>query len=297
MNPPLNMTAAGLNADTRTLSILPGLRLPPGWELRVAPDYEQGSALAADWLRRALRGKSDLLLCAATGHSPARAYALFAGSLMARGEPRSGLRLLKLDEWGGLSMQDPATCEVCLQKLLVGPLGLGADRFIAFQSDAASPELECRSIAAWLEENGPADVCLLGLGINGHLGFNEPADELPPGCHVARLTEETLSHPTLTLTRQRPGYGLTLGMRDILASRTILLLVFGPRKAAQLERLFAGGISTRFPASFLMLHPRVVCICDEAAGARLPNEWKRSHLESGLSLSQPASPPSLLNPR
>jgi galactosamine-6-phosphate isomerase len=247
--------------------------------MRVARDYEEGSALAADQLKVALREKPDLLLCAATGASPARAYELLARSILSSQIPSAALRVLKLDEWGGLPMDDSATCEAHLQRLLVQPLKIDANRFISFRSDTPSPEKECQRIGGWLMANGPIDVCVLGLGINGHLGFNEPADELTAGCHVAPLTDESMAHPMLSGTRRRPGYGLTLGIREILASRTILLLVFGAGKAAQLERLFTGGISTRFPGSFLALHQRVVCICDEAAAVRLPAELKRESVQ------------------
>lgn len=263
-------------AQASSPAIGPVAALPAGWGMRVARDYEEGSALAAHQLKAALREKPDLLLCAATGGSPERAYELFARSFVSSHRPPAALRILKLDEWGGLPLDDPATCEAYLQRLLVRPLKIDASRFISFPGDTSSPEEECQRIGGWLRANGPIDVCVLGLGLNGHLGFNEPADELTAGCHVARLTDESMAHPMLSVTRQKPGYGLTLGMREILASRTILLLVFGAGKAAQLEQLFTGGITTRFPGSFLALHQRVVCICDEAAAVRLPAELKQT---------------------
>ena len=240
-----------------------------GWQWRVTGDYESGSALAAEWLVSTLRAKPDLILCAATGQSPSRAYDLFTRLLLAQRELPNQLRVVKLDEWGGLPMDNPATCEFYLQEKLVRPLRLNADRFIGFQSDPPSPLEECRRVEAWLQANGPIDVCVLGLGINGHLGFNEPGESLAAGCHVAHLTEETLSHSMLSVTNQHPSHGLTLGMRDILASRSILLLVFGAAKAAQLNRLFSGGVSSKFPASFLLLHQKVTCVCDSAAVAQL----------------------------
>jgi putative deaminase/isomerase len=249
--------------------------LPPGWELRVARDYESGSHLAAEWLASAVREQPDLLLCAATGHSPTRTYELFVQTLTSTYTPTNQLRILQLDEWIGLPPDDPATCQAHLRKLLIQPLEIDAARFIAFESDTSPPESECERIEAWLQVHGAIDVCVLGLGINGHLGFNEPADELTAGCHLAPLTEESRSHPMLAGSGVCPAHGLTLGLRDILASLSILLLVFGATKAAQLERLLTGGISTHFPGSFLALHSRVICICDEAAAARLPDVLRR----------------------
>ena len=136
--------------------------LPPGFELRVSPDYETGSALAAGFLASALKGKADLLCCAAAGNSPERAYDLFARSVLADGVSPANLRILKLDEWGGLAMNDPASCETQIQALLIQPLKISAERFISFQSDAPSPEEECGRVGAWLRDHGPVDVCVLG---------------------------------------------------------------------------------------------------------------------------------------
>jgi len=258
--------------------------LPPGWELRIASDYESGSRLAAEWLASAMRERPDLLLCAATGHSPTRTYELLAASLIATRAPADRLRLLQLDEWLDLPSDHPATCRAHLRKLLIQPLGIDAARFVSFASDAAAPESECNRIEARLRANGAIDVCVLGLGINGHLGFNEPADELTADCHVARLTAETRSHPMLVGSGGRPERGLTLGMRGILTARSILLLVFGAAKAAQLARLLTDGLSTRFPGSFLTLHPRVVCVCDEAAAAQLPEDVRRKSMLNGATL-------------
>ncbi len=240
-------------------------------------DYETGSAIASKWLLAAWRMNPGLLLCAATGNSPTRTYQLFAQSILSEiGQP-TDLRILKLDEWGGLPPDDPATCEVYLQEQLVQPLEISPDRFIGFQSDTPSPDDECQRVSEWLEKNGPIDVCVLGLGINGHLGFNEPGHVLNTDCHIAKLTPESLSHTMLSTTHERPSHGLTMGMREILASRTILLLVFGAAKAEQLHRMVTGGLSTRFPASFLTLHENVVCVCDEAAAARLTDVLPSTH--------------------
>lgn len=244
--------------------------LPATWEWHIASDHEAASAFAADRLHTALREKPDLLLCAATGSSPTLTYQRFVEATLAEQQQAAAeLRILKLDEWGGLPADDPATCETYLHEHLVGPLRISPDRFIGFQSDASPPEEECARVGAWLAGNGPIDVCVLGLGLNGHLGFNEPATSLTDDCHVADLQPESLAHSMLTATNRQPSHGLTLGMRDILASRTIVLLVFGEAKAEQLRRLATGGLSAEFPASFLSLHQQVVVVCDAAAAARL----------------------------
>ncbi len=240
--------------------------------LVIAKNYMNGSREAGDYMAQKVRMKPELILCAATGDSPTGAYKAFVSEILSRNNPPEKIHLLKLDEWGGLDMDDPATCEDYLQKILVRPLQIPATRYVSFQSNSRAPLAECQRVQDWLAIHGPIDLCVLGLGLNGHLGFNEPADELIAAPHVAKLTDQSLAHSMLATTRKCPTHGLTLGMRDILASRSILLLVFGDSKAEQLKRLVTGGVSSLFPASFLSLHNDVKCICDEAAASLLPQD-------------------------
>ncbi|MBA3482937.1 MAG: 6-phosphogluconolactonase, partial [Pirellulales bacterium] len=163
---------------------------------QIHSDHEAVSQRAEAWLAERLHARPDALLCLATGATPMRTYQ----GLAARGAADPSLfdrvRLLKLDEWGGMPMNSPATCEQHLRTTLVTPLNL-ADRYVAFDSQAADPHAECARVAQWLEQNGPIDVSVLGLGVNGHVGFNEPAEQLEAHAHVARLSAASLSHAML----------------------------------------------------------------------------------------------------
>jgi len=229
----------------------------------VLPNHEAMSQRAAEWIADAIRQRPDALLCAASGSTPNRAYELLADKFAASPLNCARLRLIKLDEWGGLPMDDPATCESHLRRVLVEPLSLD-DRYVSFASDG-EPEAECQRIAAWLRQHGPIDVCALGLGLNGHLGFNEPHAFLRPHAHVAKLSDTSMTHAMLSQSSRRPTHGLTLGIADLLQSREVLLLVSGENKRAALARLLQGEIASQFPASFLQLHPAVTLLCDETA--------------------------------
>lgn len=231
---------------------------------RVFPDHETLSQDAAERLVSFLRQKPDALLCLATGSTPMDTYRRLALHRAAVPGLFDQVRVVKLDEWGGLAMEDPASCEQYLRRSLVDVLGL-RDRYVAFNSLPADPQAECRRIAAWLEQNGPIDLCVLGLGLNGHLGFNEPAAALQPHAHVARLSDSSLSHSMLDRASHRPEFGLTLGMADLLLARQVILLVSGPAKRGPLARLLEGSISTDFPASLLQLHGNLALLCDQAA--------------------------------
>jgi galactosamine-6-phosphate isomerase len=235
------------------------------FQIACATDHEAMSQLAVAQIVAQLRTKPDSLLVLATGSTPHRAYQFLADQGRAEQGLCDQMRILKLDEWGGLTMDDPATCEAALRATLIHPLRVDAERYCAWQSDPPDVDAECCRIARWLREHGPADLCVLGLGINGHLGFNEPNDHLRPHTHRAQLSKESMGHSMLRQARAQPAFGLTLGISDILASSKILLLVSGKSKHAQLCRLSQPEISPSFPASFLWLHPRVTVCCDEAA--------------------------------
>jgi galactosamine-6-phosphate isomerase len=213
-----------------------------------------------------LLAKPDLLLCAASGNTPTRTYELLAEKYRAEPNNFRSLRVLKLDEWGGIEMDDPASCESYLQNDLVRPLGVSEDRYFAFNSNPVEPDIECERIGVWLAASGPVDICVLGLGVNGHIALNEPGPFLRATSHVAQLTTSSLQHPMLANARKVPHYGLTLGMAEILASRQILLLVSGAAKREPLKRLLRREITTDFPASFLWLHSAWTLFCEAEAG-------------------------------
>lgn len=253
--------------------------------IEIFADSDNASRRAADRLTKVWRRKNDLVLGAATGDSPTLTYRYFVEAVRSEGANKSLPRLLKLDEWGGLAMDDPATCESYLQKHLIRPLNLPTDRCVGFRSFTEAPAAECQRIANWIQANGPIDVCILGLGRNGHLAMNEPGADPQANCHVAMLTESTLAHPMLGPARARPAHGLTIGLAEILASREIILLVFGRAKAGPLARLFSARIEREFPASHLWRHKNVCCLADTAAVSAISPDWLEQ-LGAEICLSQ-----------
>ncbi len=225
-------------------------------------DYQEMSSLAASLVKDELEKKPDLLLCAATGGSPEGLYRELAMKAKAKPEIFKQLRIIKLDEWGGVPEMHPVTCEYFLQDRLLKPLHISPERYISFRSSPENPEEECRRISSLLEKKGPIDICILGLGANGHLALNEPAPKLEAKAHVAILSEKSLQHAMIASMETLPGYGLTLGMEEILGSRKIIMLVSGPGKKEIAEKFLEGKVSNDLPASHLWQHPNVECLVD-----------------------------------
>ena len=231
--------------------------------ITVLPDREALDRAAADVIWEAARAKPDLLICLASGGTPTGTYALLAGAP----ERLENARYIQLDEWAGPGPDDPASCAAYLERTVRGPLAVPPERWIGIRGDAPDAASECRRVATALEEAGPIDLCILGLGLNGHLAFNEPAESFDPFCHVATLTEESRTHPMAVGAAAPVRHGLTLGLGDILRARRILLMVSGAAKREPLARLASRRVTPTLPASFLWLHGNAVCLCDRDAAA------------------------------
>jgi len=219
--------------------------------------YQALSDAAADFVLNRLAGTHKRMLCAATGGSPTAMYAALAKRKSEL--DITNLKILKLDEWYQLPMELDGTCEAYLQQHLLRPLSIPASNYISFDSMAADPASECKRIQDAISSEGPIDVCILGIGMNGHLALNEPAEELEPAVHLGELADSSKSHPMIIGSQFRPTHGFTLGIGDILKARTIVLLVHGPKKKTIFTKLMNKKVSTFLPASLLWLHPDAYC--------------------------------------
>jgi galactosamine-6-phosphate isomerase len=232
-------------------------------EFRLFESPEVLSEFAASIIMYSVKTTDGLLLCTATGNSTTLTYQKLVEKK--RHFEADTLRILKLDEWGGVPMTDPKTCEVYLQENLVKPLDIPEENFISLNSNAEVPADECARIHDYLEEQGPIDLCIVGIGMNGHVALNEPAGILQPHCHVQELSETTLGHPMAAGMEVKPSYGLTLGMVDIMNSKQLILIISGANKAEITKEFMTRKITTALPASLLWLHPNALCLCDRDA--------------------------------
>jgi len=224
------------------------------------PDEESLSRRGVALILEEIRKKRNLLLCAASGNSPSRIY----GKLIQESEKDQtlfrDLRIIKLDEWWSVPANSEGTCEHYIRKKLVEPLSIPDDRYISFLSDVTDPDVECNRIRTVLQQQGPIDLAVLGLGRNGHIGLNEPGRYLEPYCHQALLSEQSRKHGMIGFMVEKPSHGMTLGMKEILSSRKIILIVSGEDKKDAANFLFSGKVTTECPATFLWLHDQTFCL-------------------------------------
>ncbi|HJB92296.1 MAG TPA: 6-phosphogluconolactonase [Candidatus Eisenbergiella merdigallinarum] len=229
----------------------------------IEKNYEAMSERAAQEILDAILKNPEAAIVLATGHSPLYAYRELVRKIREQKADVSRVTFVKLDEWAGLSPEDGATCEAFLQKEIIGPLGIREENYIHFQADCQDATAECARIDALYRALPQVDLVILGIGMNGHLGLNEPADCLYASAHVTELNEKTKTHEMLTHTERPVTQGVTLGMENLFSGKKILLLADGREKEAGLKGLLEDGISTRVPVSFLKLHPNCLCLINK----------------------------------
>jgi galactosamine-6-phosphate isomerase len=228
-------------------------------------DFESMSAAGFELIKKEVEKKPDLLFCVASGGSPSGTYAQMAAYKKMHPEFGAQLRVIKLDEWGGLEPNSPFTSELDVQQKFVQPMSIPADRYWTIDPDTSNPEEACRTMEQVLEGEGPLDICILGIGVNGHIALNEPGETHQLPYHVCELAPSTLANGMLKTLKQPPSFGMTIGLRGIMQSKLILLFIAGSGKKEAFERLQDPIVSGQFPASFLWLHPNVQVLVDERA--------------------------------
>ena len=208
----------------------------------------------------------------ASGRTPVEAYAELQRMCADGATDWNGVATFNLDEFVGVDGSHPGSFRQFMQRHLFRGLNLDVSRIHFLNGAAPDLNAECRRYEAAITSQGGIDLQLLGIGANGHIGFNEPADELISRTHRVTLTESTrranaglFADDPLRVPRE----ALTMGVATILAARSIVLVATGGAKADAVRRALRGPVTTRVPASLLQLHPSVELFLDAAAAAMI----------------------------
>ncbi|WP_162944800.1 glucosamine-6-phosphate deaminase [Flavisolibacter nicotianae] len=241
-------------------------------KLIVAETYDSLSRQAVDDLLAIIEKKEQPLLCVASGDSPAGLYRELVHRVKEEGLDVSGWLFLSLDEWSGMNGKDEGSCRFHLDRELFGPLQVSEERICFFDGRHKDPEAECSRIENFIQQNGGIDLAIVGLGMNGHIGMNEPGTSPLLRAHIAELAEETKKVGQKYF--QEPvdlANGITLGIADLADARNVFLVVNGKHKAGILQKALEEPVSETLPASWLQKHPRSTVYADKEAAALLKN--------------------------
>jgi glucosamine-6-phosphate deaminase len=229
-----------------------------------AEDSNDFARKATELVVGQLKSKPNSLIALPTGNTPVPMFR----KLVSRGDASlfRNARFVTLDEYSGIDVDDRRRLLSWLHRELLGPAGIGSHQLIAFDP-TADHEVECARIEDAITSWGGLDLAVLGLGPNGHLGFNEPGSSFESRTRKVALTQGSIESnaPYWGSQADVPRYGLTLGLATLREARCILLLASGAGKAEIVARLMNEPIGAALPATILRLCPHSIFLADRAA--------------------------------
>ena len=244
-------------------------------DLVIVDTYEDMSRVAADQIEAVIADDAACVLGLATGSTPIGLYADLVADCAAGKVSFADVTTFNLDEYRGLAHDHDQSYHYFMADNLFDHVDIDPAR--THVPDGFDPDADaaCAAYEEAIEAAGGIDIQVLGLGHNGHIGFNEPAASFPVATHCVQLTESTIQANSRLFDSidEVPREAYTMGIGTIMKARRILMVVSGEDKAEILEKCLFGPVVPEVPASALQLHPAVTVVCDAAAGARC-----RAHL-------------------
>ena len=236
----------------------------------ITKDYEELSRRAARFFLDAVKANPYAVLGLATGTTPLGLYAHLVADHELYGTSYAHVRTVNLDEYKGLPKTHEQSYAYFMRKNLFDGLDIDPANTNIENGMAADEGAECARYDALLEQL-PRDLQLLGLGSNGHIAFNEPGTPFGSGTHVVELAESTVKDNARLFDdiSEVPRKAFTMGIRQIMQAKKILILASGANKADAVYKMIKGEVTERVPASVLQLHPDCVLIADREAAAKL----------------------------
>ena len=240
-------------------------------ELIVQPTPAEASLIAARHVARVVREKPTAVLGLATGATPLTLYRELVRMHRKEGLDFGGVTTFNLDEYLGLAPAHPASYHAFMREHFFAHVNVDPARIHIPDGLASDVPAYCQGYEDAIRAAGGIDLQVLGIGTDGHIGFNEPSSSLASRTRIKTLTPRTRRDNVASFGRPEnvPFHVITMGVGTIMDAREVLLLAFGAKKAAAIAAAVEGPITAMSPASILQMHPVARCIVDEAAAARL----------------------------
>ena len=235
----------------------------------VTKNYDEMSAAACEIVAETVKNRPDCVLGLATGSTPEGMYAKLIEKYNAGELDFSNARSVNLDEYYPISPDNDQSYRYFMNTKFFDHVNIRKEETHVPDGSAKDVDAFCADYEALIDSLGGADIQVLGIGRNGHIGFNEPEEALRSETHLTALTEDTIKANARFFASEDevPAHAITMGIGSVFKAKKILLLASGSSKAEAIAKMLEGRITTNCPATLLYLHPDVTVICDEAAYA------------------------------
>lgn len=240
-------------------------------EIIIQPDSFKASYLAARIIARLVRAKPQAVLGFATGQSPLQLYQFLIKMHKNEGLDFSQVTAFNLDEYVGLDPSHPASYHSYMRDNLFRLINIRKDRVNIPDGLASDIPASCQTYEDRIHASGGIDIQILGIGTDGHIGFNEPSSSLASRTRIKTLTAQTRRDNAALFGGEGavPHHVITMGLGTIMDCRMCLLLAFGKKKAQAIAQAVEGPVTAIVPASILQMHPHAICMIDEEAASGL----------------------------
>jgi glucosamine-6-phosphate deaminase len=235
--------------------------------IEIATSKDKVSQLAADKIEKLINEKPQAVLGLATGSTPIGTYQELIRRYQKGVIDFSRIKTFNLDEYYGLDSEHPKSYHSFMKEHLFNHINIAEENIHIPSGTPKNVDHYCSHYEQKIEKLGGIDLQILGIGLNGHIGFNEPATELQTGTHLVKLAKDTIEANARFFSQAEdvPQFAITMGIQTILKAKRVLLLALGEEKAEIIQKLVGVGITTDVPASLLKLHPNVTILMDHEA--------------------------------
>lgn len=247
----------------------------------IVEDYEEMSRKSAKVVSERLRRKPDLVLGLPTGSTPVGMYQQLIKAHKEKGLDFSRVRSFNLDEYWGLSPDHPQSYHYFMWHNFFNHINIKPENVYIPRGEAENAETFCNWYEHKIKEEGGIDLQVLGIGRDGHIGFNEPGSSLGSRTRIKTLTEETREDNSRFFEKKEdvPYCAITMGIGTIFEAKECLLLASGDNKAEAVQKCIEGPVSTETTASLLQLHSKLIIIVDEEAAKNLKSKDYYKHTQ------------------
>lgn len=237
-------------------------------QIQTFQNPEQLATHTANYIIDLVKNKPNATLILTSGDTPVLTYKKIVE--LANPADFEQVTIIGLDEWVGIPATSKGSCRYIVEENLLKPLGVNPSKYTFFDSMSTNLESECKRVDELLFSKGGADMIIVGVGLNGHIGLNEPGYSFENYCHVSELADVTIQIGQKYFKENTPlTQGITIGLKHLLEAKVAILIATGERKAEVLKQTIDQEPSVELPSTVFKLHKNSFLWIDEAAAQLL----------------------------